>query len=146
MGEHLNSKCRSVCCCLLETAFHICRGVNRFNMELINEENSLIRNVYSLNIVRRLPIDGNGQIGLQAGSVTAISSQRSTNYVPANVVDGVLAPKWFADSADTPDWERQAVSLASAAGIIEVRVRTISCQTIKLCGGCGDGTAENVEF
>ncbi|WP_340003366.1 hypothetical protein MHH52_14790 [Paenibacillus sp. FSL K6-0276] len=31
------------------------------------------------------------------------------------------APQWFADSADTPDWERQAVSLASAAGIIEVR-------------------------
>ncbi|GGG00066.1 hypothetical protein GCM10010912_51140 [Paenibacillus albidus] len=45
-----------------------------------------------------------------------------TNYVPANVVDGIAAPQWFADSADTPDWERQAVSLASAAGIIEVRV------------------------
>ncbi|KAA1186655.1 hypothetical protein [Paenibacillus sp. B2(2019)] len=37
-------------------------------------------------------------------------------------MDGVLAPQWFADSADTPDWERQAVSLASAAGIIEVRL------------------------
>lgn len=92
------------------------------NMELKNEENSLIRNVYSLNIVRRLPIEGNGQIGLHAGSVTAISSQPSTNYVPANVVDGVAAPQWFADSVDTPDWERQAVPLASAAGIIEVRV------------------------
>lgn len=49
-------------------------GVNRLNMELKNDENSLIRNVYSLNIVRRIPIEGNDQIGLHAGSVTAISS------------------------------------------------------------------------
>lgn len=97
-------------------------GVNRLNMELKNEENSLIRNVHSLNIVRRLPIDGNDQIGLHACSVTANSSQPASNYVPANVVDGAPTPQWFADSADTPDWERQAVSLASAAGIIEVRL------------------------
>ncbi|KGP83153.1 hypothetical protein P364_0109690 [Paenibacillus sp. MAEPY2] len=87
-----------------------------------------------LNIVRRLPIDGNGQIGLHAGSVTAISSRPATNYVPANVVDGVAAPQWFADSGDTPDWERQAASLVSAARIIEVRVRDISCQVIQLRG------------
>lgn len=42
-------------------------GVNRLNVELKNEENSL-------NTVRRLPIDGKGQIGLHADSVTAISS------------------------------------------------------------------------
>lgn len=112
-------------------------GLNRLNMELKNEENSLIRNVYSLNIVRRLPIDGNDQIGLHAGSVTAISSQPATNYVPANVVDGAPAPLWFAD-ADTPDWERQAVSLASAAGPFHAR-------RYSYVGGCGDGTAENVE-
>ncbi len=98
------------------------------------KKRSLIRNVYSLNIVRRLPIDGNDQIGLYAGSVTAISSQPATNYIPANVVDGVAAPQWFADSTDTPDWERQAVSLASAAGIIEVRVRDHFMQAIKLRG------------
>ncbi|MNO27439.1 hypothetical protein D3C76_173140 [compost metagenome] len=63
-------------------------GVNRLNMELKNEENSLIRNVYSLNIVRRLPIEGNGQIGLHAGSVTAISSQPATNW--ADVVTVLL--------------------------------------------------------
>ncbi|OMD50205.1 hypothetical protein BSK51_18050 [Paenibacillus odorifer] len=70
----------------------------------------------------RLPIEGNRQIGLHSGSVTAISSQPASNYVPANVVDGAPAPQWFEDSGDTPDWERQAVSLASAAGIIEVRL------------------------
>ncbi|KTD86630.1 hypothetical protein UQ64_14325 [Paenibacillus etheri] len=91
------------------------------NMELKHEENSLIRNVYSLNIIRGLPIEGNGQIGLHAGSVTASSSQPATNYVSANVVDGAPAPQWFADSADTPDWERQAVSLASAAGPFHAR-------------------------
>jgi hypothetical protein len=96
-------------------------GVNRLNMELKNEENSLIRNVYSPNIVRRLPIDGNGQIGLHAGSVKAISSQPATNYIPANLVDSVVAPQWFADSTDTADWERQAVSLASAAGPFHAR-------------------------
>jgi|GEM_PF-3807719 len=62
------------------------------------------------NIVRRLPIEGNRQIGLHACSVTA------------NVVDGAPAPQWFEDSGDTPDWERQVVSLASAARIIEVRL------------------------
>lgn len=76
-----------------------------------------------LNIVRRLPIDGNGQIVLHAGSVTVISSRPATNYVPANAVDDVAAPQWFADSGDTPDWERQVVSLVFAAGIIEVQVR-----------------------
>jgi hypothetical protein len=82
-------------------------GVNRLNMELKNEENSLIRNVYSLNIVGRLPLDGNDQIRLHAGSDTTKSSQPATNYVPANVVDGAPAPQWFADSADIPDWERR---------------------------------------
>ncbi|WP_214628404.1 S-layer homology domain-containing protein [Paenibacillus agaridevorans] len=71
-------------------------GVNRLSIELKDEENGPVRNAYSLTIIRRLPIDGNGQIGLHAGSVTASSSQPGTHYVPANVVDGV----WGEDAAD----------------------------------------------
>ncbi|MGI2295714.1 chondroitinase-B domain-containing protein [Paenibacillus sp. GXUN7292] len=70
-------------------------GVNRLSIELKDEGDGPVRNAYSLDIVRRLPLDTDGRIVLHAGSVTASSSQPNTSYVPANVVDGV----WGEDAA-----------------------------------------------
>lgn len=50
-------------------------GVNRLNTGIKNEENSLIRNVYSLNIVQRLPIDGMVTRRFRNGHFVATSHQ-----------------------------------------------------------------------
>ncbi|WP_426250666.1 hypothetical protein [Paenibacillus pabuli] len=60
-------------------------------------------------------------------------------------MDGVAAPQWFADSADTPTgkgrmypWRLPRESLSASAGPFHAR-------RYNYVGGCGDGTAENVE-
>jgi hypothetical protein len=72
-------------------------GVNKLSVELKNEGDGTVRNAYNMEIIRELPIDGSGKLGLPAGAVTASSSQPGTGYVPANVVDGV----WGEDAAST---------------------------------------------
>ncbi|WP_246315781.1 S-layer homology domain-containing protein [Paenibacillus foliorum] len=67
-------------------------GVNKLK---INLSSGSANNSYQIDVIRRLPKGEQGQIGLYAGTVTASSYQPNTNYVPANVVDGI----WGEDTA-----------------------------------------------
>jgi hypothetical protein len=60
-------------------------GVNKLRIELIKGSSS---NVYQVDVIRGLAVAPDGQVGLNAGTVTASTYQPNTNYVPANVVDG----------------------------------------------------------
>ncbi|MCR8635557.1 S-layer homology domain-containing protein [Paenibacillus radicis (ex Xue et al. 2023)] len=67
-------------------------GVNKLK---VNLSSGSADNSYQIDIIRKLSKGEKGKIGLNAGSVTASSYQPNTNYIPANVVDGV----WGEDTA-----------------------------------------------
>ncbi|HIW35218.1 MAG TPA: S-layer homology domain-containing protein [Candidatus Paenibacillus intestinavium] len=71
------------------------QGVNKLTIDLTDNGGSEVLNTYQLDVIRKYPISEDGQIQLNGGAVTASSYQPDTNFVPANVVDGI----WGEDEA-----------------------------------------------
>src|SRR5690606_23438279 len=65
------------------------QGVNKLTIDLTDNGGSEVLNTYQLDVIRKYPISEDGQIQLNGGAVTASSYQPDTNFVPANVVDGI---------------------------------------------------------
>lgn len=60
-------------------------GVNKLKIELTDGSSS---NIYHVDIIRTLAVGPNGQVELNAGTVTASTYQANTHYLPSNTVDG----------------------------------------------------------